>query len=103
MTDFREIFDTISSLMNDPNLTGYVDKKMSSGSAIKIPCPGYSKDDVEVSIKGARLSVKVANKTVSVFRLSSDVSAEDITVKVENGMIYITAKVDQKETKIPIK
>ena len=79
-------------------------EKTEDGYVIEIDVPGFSKDEIEVSEADGLISIKAEkkenSKRQSIFRTYkyNDLDTEKINVKLENGVLSISAPFKNKNT-----
>lgn len=80
---------------------------------IQIPFPGYSKEDIKVSIEGNLLTISADIKEEEqtyfrksfdkVYRLYEQIDADQVSAEMKNGLLTITIHKKERSTNIDIK
>lgn len=95
-------------LVDDLNYKIAKEKALSENSSFNVELPGFSKEDVEITVSNDYLTVKAEkkdpnytaklNSITKSFKILNSVNLEDISAVMNNGLLTITLK--QKENLI---
>ncbi len=98
-------FSEMENFFHKPVLNFHTDKT-EDGYTVELPVPGLSKKDVTVSTNESTLVIKYENadekwvgKTERSFTIPAEVEIEEITAKVENGLLVISLPFAEKVKK----
>ena len=83
------------SAWDDEYVYPYTTKRVKDGYQLRMNVPGFSKDDIQVSVEGGRLKINGVLKEEKQefehsFTLSDDIDSNKIEAKVKDGVLLIT-------------
>jgi HSP20 family protein len=104
---FVDMLDILSSMTE--NRLDYVEND-ENGYVINVELPGFNKDEVNIDIRNTILYLKAEQKktsdrkyhkhnVVKSWYLSNDINIDEISCKLENGVLTISLPKSKKEIK----
>lgn len=81
----------------------YHSEKTDTGYVLELPVIGLTKEDLSIKISNGKLEIKGGKEDhrwsptfEKVFTLPEDVDKNDVTAKVENGLLTLTVKIGKE-------
>ena len=96
----KAVLSEFEKTSSDPNT---IIRSDDNNFYIEIDIPRVKKSEVEVIVNGDELNINVASSALKfkkVYRIADTISKDNITARVEDGVLYITLQRTKKATKV---